>query len=143
MNHSREGKLNQSIVHSILPHFPGVELLYLFGSILTHEDFQDIDFAVFLKDDLTPYQQIHIALSLGTRIEEALAFKWPIDVRVLNGAPPYFQFEVISTGVLIYAVDEETRVEREYRILHEYLDMKYLYDLFDELTLKEDSHAFA
>jgi len=57
------------------------------------------------------------------------------NVRILNTAPAYFRYEVISKGVLVLERDKEMRVDFEAHIISEYLDLKYMYDLQDQAFL--------
>ena len=55
------------------------------------------------------------------------------DIRVLNGRPARFLFQVIKTGAVLYSADETKRVEFETRVMKEYYDMKYYFDRFDTM----------
>jgi uncharacterized protein len=52
--------------------------------------------------------------------------------RILNCAPAYFQYEVISKGILVLEKDREERVDYEAHLITEYLDLKYMYDYLDK-----------
>ena len=111
--------------------FPEVHVAYCYGSFLLREDFRDIDIALFLDENLTAEQQESSAERIGIALEDAISFSHACDIRVLNCAPVWFQYEVISSGRLLYARSEEERYERETSALIVYQDMKYTYDLFD------------
>jgi predicted nucleotidyltransferase len=125
----REAVLN--CIGDILASFSGVQVAYVYGSFLTREDFRDIDIALFLDEDLSPAGQESLGEAIGISVEEALAFRHTCDVRVLNRAPVWFQYEVIRTGRAVYARTDEERFDRETTALVAYMDMKYTYDLFD------------
>ena len=117
--------------------FPEVQVAYCYGSFLLREDFRDIDIALFLDENLTAEQQESSAEQIGIALEEAISFSHVCDIRVLDGAPVWFQYEVISSGRLLYARSEEERYERETSALIAYQDMKYTYDLFDSVYLAQ------
>ncbi|HNS82551.1 MAG TPA: nucleotidyltransferase [Methanolinea sp.] len=117
--------------------FPEVQVAYCYGSFLLREDFRDIDIALFLDENLTAEQQESSAEQIGIALEEAISFSHVCDIRVLDGAPVWFQYEVISSGRLLYARSEEERYEKETSALIAYQDMKYTYDLFDSVYLAQ------
>ena len=117
--------------------FPEVQVAYCYGSFLLREDFRDIDIALFLDENLTAEQQESSAEQIGIALEEAISFSHVCDIRVLDGAPVWFQYEVISSGRLLYARSEEERYEKETSALIVYQDMKYTYDLFDSVYLAQ------
>lgn len=120
-----------SHISPILASFSDLEVAYLYGSFLSRDDFRDIDIALFVSNDLSYDEQVSLAEKVAISIEEALSFGHECDVRVLNHAPVWFQFEVISTGRLLYSRTDGERVDRETATLIAYLDMKYTFDLFD------------
>ncbi|MDD2837312.1 MAG: hypothetical protein PHY05_14335 [Methanothrix sp.] len=42
---------------------------------------------------------------------------------------------VISKGIVVWERDRERRVDYEAGLISEYLDLKYMYDLFDQAFL--------
>jgi len=68
-------------------------------------------------------------------LESAIEPRFDYDVKILNTAPAYFRYEVISKGVLVLERDKEMRVDFEAHIISEYLDLKYMYDLQDQAFL--------
>jgi len=92
-----------------------VQLAIVYGSFLKGYPFRDIDVAVYVaaEGDLLDYK-----LRLEEELEEKLGY--PIDVAVLNEAPPWFAEKVLRKGqplltrqplllekLLLKAVDEE------------------------------------
>jgi len=92
-----------------------VQLAIVYGSFLKGYPFRDIDVAVYVaaEGDLLDYK-----LRLEEELEEKLGY--PIDVAVLNEAPPWFAEKVLREGqllltrqplllekLLLKAVDEE------------------------------------
>jgi predicted nucleotidyltransferase len=108
-----------------------VRVAYLYGSFLTRKDFRDIDIAVLVEPSPDPYQMLSRAAEIGCFLEERIAYSRELDVRILNGEPVWFQYQVISTGNPVYTRDDDDRIDFETRVLVEYQDVKYMYDLFD------------
>jgi len=76
-----------------------------------------------------------LASSVARSLENAVQPRVDFDVRSLNYAPAYFQYEVISKGVVVLERDHEKRVDYEAHLISEYLDLKYMYDQFDQAFL--------
>ncbi len=109
-----------------------------FGSYARGEEnpLSDLDIAVFFKD------QVRLAekLKLSRLVAEALKDK-KVDVVTLNDKPVTFQFEVLSTGSLIYDPHPEEEIEFRWSVIRRYLDIKPSLDLFWKLFdhyLKEE-----
>jgi predicted nucleotidyltransferase len=119
----------------ILDEFEEIDLAYIFGSFLERDDFNDIDVAIHLCKDQMPYQRFKLASKVARSLEQAVQPRVEFDVRILNYAPAYFQYEVICKGVVVLERDHERRVDYESDLISEYLDLKYMYDLFDQAFL--------
>jgi uncharacterized protein len=74
-------------------------------------------------------------VSLARSLEQAVHPRVDFDVRILNYAPVYFQYEVIGKGIVVMERDREKRVDYEAGLISEYLDLKCMYDLFDQAFL--------
>ena len=102
-----------------------VTIAYLFGSYArgSADSSSDIDLAVYCdltgEELYTKYRQLMIELqeTLGTE---------RLDLLLLNDAPPYLQFEVVSSGTVIYAKSEEALNDFEARVIQRYQDTAYL-----------------
>ncbi len=57
------------------------------------------------------------------------------DVRILNYAPVYFPYEVISNGIVVLERDQENRIDFEAHLISEYLGLKHMYDRLDRAFL--------
>jgi predicted nucleotidyltransferase len=75
---------------------PAVQLAVLFGSVARGEnrDRSDVDLGVWLEPD-TLDQRVEVEAELGR------AAGRPVDVIVLNQAPPLLRFEIARDGVLL------------------------------------------
>lgn len=113
-----------------LPALPRLRVAYLYGSVLTRDDFRDLDIA-FLIDDGSSGDNPAFASHAGTLLEEVLEFSHECDIKILNEQPVWFKYEIISTGIPLYVRNEEDRLDFETRVLVEYQDIKFTYDQFD------------
>ena len=75
-------------------------------------------------------------MSVARELEKNLKFKWELDVKVLNHAPIYFQFEVIKQGLLLYFRDEKERISYEENVINSYLDFRDTLDWFNIQILR-------
>lgn len=84
------------VLKSILDKEPRVILAVLHGSFLRHSSFRDIDIAVYTAGNSDP-------LDYKFRLEEELekTLQLPVDVKVLNNAPPWFTRKVLEEGLVL------------------------------------------
>ena len=122
-------------IRVILDGFQEIDLAYVFGSFLERDDFRDIDVAILLCKEQSPYQRFKLAQRIAGRLEKGIEPRVNFDVRILNYSPAYFQYEVISKGIVVLERDRKRRVGYEANLISEYLDLKYMYDLFDQAFL--------
>jgi len=106
---------------------------YLHGSFQEGLPFRDIDLAVFITDNL-PKEQLDYELKLEEKIEHII--KLPIDLKVINNAPPTFCYMVIKKGHGLLVRDDSKRVEFEVATLNRYFDIlpfrqRYLKELIN------------
>jgi predicted nucleotidyltransferase len=107
---------------------------YLFGSFAEADTFSDVDIGVLLSNPVTPAE----ALRLEMALEEAISSenRIPTDVRILNGAPVPFVYQVIRNSILILDKKPRQRAEFESRIFTRYFDFqpyrnRYLREIAD------------
>ena len=119
-------KRREQIIHEIASHllhgYPDVMTAYVFGSFVTSRFFSDIDLGVFLTT--APDRILNFELSLESRISRIA--RYPVDVRVLNGAPISFSQNVFRTGKVILDRDPNMRADFEGRILKLFFDFSPL-----------------
>jgi len=77
-----------------------VVFAYVHGSILRRDTVRDVDVAVWLRDGVDPLDYI---LEEGLRLERQLGL--PVDIQVLNEAPPGFRVSVYRSGVPLVVRD--------------------------------------
>jgi len=100
--------------------------VYLFGSYVDkREQARDVDLAVLLAG--TGVSQVDLYLELYPCLAELFA---PLDVDLLflNSVSLPLRFEVISTGKVVYCLDDNQRTDFEYIVSGEYMDFKYHLD---------------
>jgi predicted nucleotidyltransferase len=127
---------------------PSVVFAYVLGSFLEDLPFHDIDVAVYL-DVADEREMSRLALDLAAGLEKVLprvplgpsptlggkkdadrkyertVVRLPVDVRVLNRAPPRFRYHVFR-GKLLFSRDETLRTQWVERTMRHYLDLKPL-----------------
>jgi predicted nucleotidyltransferase len=109
-----------------------VSTLYLFGSLAggrkTAES--DIDIAVLVderklkKADYGRLKDEYYHASPGFSLR-------PVDIVVLNTAPPYLRHRILKTGRILFDRNRRLRVNFTTEAIIEYLDFKPLEDIFN------------
>ena len=112
---------------------------YIFGSQVkgVSKKNSDIDIALILKEQEKSELDYHLEIARLFKDKE-------VDVKVLNGAPLFFQFKVFKDGKLIYCSDKREQVEYETQIMSEYFDFKPYLDYYNKcmyLHIEEGSHG--
>jgi len=92
---------------------------YVFGSFWEGV-FKDIDVAIFIDEGKKP-SFLRYELQMESLLNKAVG-RFRFDVRILNGAPLSFRYEVIKNGKLITTKDEESRVDFETSTWSNYFD---------------------
>jgi len=95
----------------------GVLLAYLFGSLCTDKEANDIDLAVLVQDKPAYRLREQIIECLGTE---------RVDLVDLERASPVLRFEILSTGRPLYVADEELEQRFELGTLHLYRDTRFM-----------------
>ena len=125
--HDREmvkGRLKEALQNR-----PGVLFAYLHGSFIKGR-FRDIDVALYLNN--VPPSPLDLELRLESELSEAVN-RYPLDVRILNGSPLSFRYNVIKNGHPIIVNDEDARTDFEESAILNYLD----FAPFRKVYLKE------
>ena len=104
-------------------HETGAIAVYLFGSVArgTARTTSDVDVAVLFRTTPTP------TLDSGRfDLESALdaVLHRPVQVVVLNTAPPDLVHRVLRDGILVLDRDPSTRLQFEVRLRNEYFDLE-------------------
>ena len=114
-------------IRFILSGFEEIDLAYVYGSFLKRDDFRDIDIAIHISRELAAYQRFKLSSKVAGSLEKKIQPRVEFDLRVLNCAPAYFQYEVISQGMVVLERDQDMRVDYEAHLISEYLLVSYKY----------------
>jgi uncharacterized protein len=131
MSGQEERERITSLIRDAMVSFPSLRVAYLYGSFLSRDDFRDIDIGLLASEQVLRDGSLAFASRVADTLGKALEFQYECDVRVINFEPVWFQYEVISTGRAVVVRDENERIDFETRVLLEYQDLKFMYDLFD------------
>lgn len=104
---------------------PEVEFAYIFGSFVQRERFEDIDIAVYLRDEsVLGDRQAHPFGYESTLIGELtqLLHTDKVDFVVLNHASPLLFTQAINKGMRILDRDPMKRIEIENAARREFID---------------------
>jgi predicted nucleotidyltransferase len=97
---------------------PEIQAAYVFGSFARAEAFGDLDVALLMATP--PAAPLEFELKLEGELEKRV--RVPVDVRILNHAPPSFQYTVFREGMLILDGDPNKRAAFEGNVIKQYLD---------------------
>jgi len=120
----------QSIIETVSK-YEKIVLCYIFGSSIKSDEYNDIDLGILLSNSSPIYDITKFSMEIGRLVEKSLNFQKVIDVKILNHSPIYFQFEVISKGVLVYLKSEKERITYEKGVISSHLDYKDTFDWFN------------
>ena len=114
-----------------------ISLIYLFGSSITgtQRAESDIDISVVfekpdrIKNTMIIFEELYLSLSQVFPDRD-------LDIVFLDFAPLTLQFEVVTTGKVIYRVSREFEYDYKEKIIKEYIDFKPLLDIQDQILLE-------
>ncbi len=112
-------------------HHPEIIAVYLFGSILTRQNPEDIDIALLFDHvpeiDQNKYRYGY-KVELINELMQLLKTN-DVDITFLNTAPPPVAMNILRTGQRIICTDDRLVEKHEYRIRQKYIDTKPLRDI--------------
>ena len=132
---ANQDRIIENIRH-ILTNDNSICAAYLFGSFLRSDTYHDIDLGIYLIQDPDPYERFKRGNRIGQKVELEIHPRIHVDVRILNNAPVFFTYEVISTGLLLVCTDNTKCADFEAITLISYLDMQPWFELLDQEYLK-------
>ena len=114
-----------------------ISLIYLFGSSIigNQRAESDIDIGVVfekpdrIKNTMIIFEELYLSLSQVFPDQD-------LDIVFLDFAPLTLQFEVVTTGKVIYRVSREFEYDYKEKIIKEYIDFKPLLDIQDQILLE-------
>ena len=122
-------------IEKVLNGFKEIEFAYCFGSFLEREEFNDIDIALYISKDISPYEGLKLSLKVERELERVIKPRKRVDVKILTHAPIAFQYEVIKRGEVIFSRNDTMRKRYEAEVLSRYLDYKETSDWLDRKFL--------
>lgn len=113
-----------------------LDFTYIHGSFLSEEDFGDIDIAVYLKKGANPTSDSVTKFEIDLEIKLEKLTGYPVDVRVINNSPLSFRYNVLKSGKLLFAVNEDIQTDFAERTITAYIDFvpyrkRYLKEVLD------------
>jgi hypothetical protein len=102
-----------------------VQFAYLFGSYAENKDKKDsdIDVAVYLSG-IQEGEFFRYKLDLKIELEDE--FKAPVDVVIMNSAPPLLNHEVFKNGVIVKNINPAALSQFRVKNFYYYLDQMYI-----------------
>ncbi len=122
----KEKQKIEIVIREILKKREEIVFAYIFGSFLDNLFFRDIDIGIYLKN-IAKKEAFNYEIELGYEIESKI--KIPVDLRIINFAPLYFQFHILQ-GKILFIKDEELWANFLDLTLRKYLDFKPLREEF-------------
>ena len=116
----------ESLAHQlakVLAPYP-VTLAYLFGSAATGQmtPFSDVDIALVLDENRASIPgRLKLELALEAEIAERCGLS-QADVRIINDAPLVLRGQVVTDGILLFARNDESRIDFETHTRAAYFD---------------------
>lgn len=107
----------------------GVRLAYLFGSCVSGDidRFSDIDIGVLFGSRFPFRKKMEIYTNLSDSIEKIIGKKG-VDIIFMDEVSVEIQFQIISTGKLIFSINEDYKFKYENYIEALYMDLRPFYE---------------
>lgn len=127
---------NREEIESVFEELEGIELAYLFGSMVEGGvgKLSDIDFAVYLSEEAAESsldKEIEIYKKLSGLVGEEM------DIVVMNNSSKLMNYNIVKNGELLYKSSDSVKVNFESDVMRKYLDMKYYQDRHVEQRLRK------
>ncbi len=90
-----------SRISEIVREMNNVLLAIVFGSFVESKFFRDIDIALYLKE--IRGDDLELSWRLGDEFSKRIGY--PVDVKILNNAPPEIRLKILERGVVAYTVN--------------------------------------
>ncbi|MEJ2307011.1 MAG: nucleotidyltransferase domain-containing protein [candidate division WOR-3 bacterium] len=118
-----------------------VVIAYVFGSLVKNKisSLSDIDFAVYLDEDLSDKKKYNIYMELLNNLISVLGDK--IDLVLMNSSELLMNFNIIREGKVIFERSETEKVLVESKIMNKYLDINYYHKRHVDIQLKRMEKA--
>ncbi len=111
-------------IGKIISGFDNVSAAYVFGSYVRDDDFNDIDVALLISNELNPYASFKFEMRVARELERRIKPRFEFDVKILNHSQIEFQYEVLKGGKAVFLRDRTENVEYEFETISNYLDFQ-------------------
>ena len=100
-----------------------VQLAYVYGSVVTGHTtpFSDVDIALLTTEPLAPLARLRLMQHVEAQLYADCRLV-NVDVRIINDAPLVLRGRIVTDGVLLYARDEQARIDFETTTRMRYFD---------------------
>ena len=124
--------LMAKVIKGVLEKHAEVKLAYVFGSWAEGRatDKSDVDVAIYVGDRLSWRDYV----ALKNELEDAVGR--PVDLVVLDDAPPALAYQAIARGTLIMAIDMGLMADVEARVVKEWLDLRPKLEAYYEAVIR-------
>ncbi|MBM4140194.1 MAG: nucleotidyltransferase domain-containing protein [Nitrospira sp.] len=108
-----------------------VSALYVFGSYPKERKTKesDIDIAVLIDESKLKKKDFELLKKKYYAASPSFSMR-PVDIVILNTAPPFLKYQVLKTGRVLFDRNRKVRVRFTEKAITEYLDFKYIEDIF-------------
>jgi len=96
---------------------------YIFGSFISEDVFKDIDIGVFVSG-AEGKSLLTLELMLEGEVGDAIHI--PIDIRIINHAPPSFVYNMLKGGIVIVDANKPLRSDFEGLVCKKHFDFQHL-----------------
>ena len=124
----------ESDLKRIVTYFKGreeVSALYVFGSLANGRETKesDIDIAVLVDEKKLKRKNFELLKRRYYAASPYFSLR-PVDIVLLNTAPPFLKHQVLKTGKILFDRNRKLRVRFTAQAITEYLDFKPIQDIY-------------
>jgi predicted nucleotidyltransferase len=121
-------------IKGIIQYFKGrdeVSALYLFGGLAEDRKTaeSDIDIAVLIDESKLKRKNFELLKKKYYAVSPTFSIR-PVDIVILNTAPPFLKHQVLKTGRILFDRNRKLRVRFTTNAIIEYLDYKPIQDTY-------------
>ena len=119
MGSDERRRVLEVLKRAILGELSGVLIVAVFGSFVDAPAFRDIDTAVYLEN--VSEDPLDLEWRLSDRLTGVLGI--PVDVKVLNTAPPMVRYRILRRGIILYEASPGLSERIAFASAREHMDM--------------------
>ena len=112
---------------------------YLYGSYAVHQahPFSDLDIAVYIEKPLTTRESMKLEMGLSLEMDKRFPGGPSSDVRTINHMLLAVAGNAITEGILIYCIDDDTRIDFERIVRRSYFDFLPFIKKYQQMYLEQ------